>query len=455
MANKTKIKDRKVTKTTQGTSKLIVQELNITSADRQMKDIGEFKQSLVSAESVYYPNRSRLYDFYKFIDLDPHISGLIQKRVDSILNKKLAFKTMSGKKVDQMDKVINSNSFREMIRQMILSLMWGISGLEFIPGPELKFINIPRKHIKPEKKVIAIEQNNDDGIPYEGISNLWIIGNENDLGLLLKCSMYAIWKMGAMSDYAQYIEIFGQPVRVVYYDAYDTKTRMELRKVLDESGSSLAMMIPKQAQFEMKDGKQSNGTGELQNSFVRYCDEESSIIILGNTETTTSSKSSGYAQSKEHGKQQLEITKSDMVFVTNLLNSEKCLSILRSYGLPVDGGEFVFEKETDLAELLNKAKIEEIVMRTYNIPIDDDYVYETYGISKPDNYDELKKQQEEERKLKMFPPNQPPQPTNNDNPPPKPKEEKKKQKSSGKKLSDSGFWMKLRSNLADFFDPAP
>lgn len=453
MAKKTRIRDRKVTKTSQGNSKIVVQELNITSADRHMKDIGEFKQSLQSAESVHYPNRTRLYDFYSQILLDPFLSGIVEKRIDSVLNKVLAFKTFSGKKVDAMDKTINSNSFREMIRQMILSKGWGVSGLEFIPGPELNFLNIPRKHIKPEKKVIAVEQNNEDGIPYENLSNVWVIGNENDFGLFLKCSMYIIWKMGAMSDYAQYIEIFGQPVRVVYYDAYDTKTRMELRKVLDESGSSLAMMIPKQAQFEMKDGKQSNGTGELQNSFVRYADEMVSIVWLGNTETTTSSKSSGYAQSKEHGKQQLEITKSDMVFITNLLNSDKCLSILKSYGLPVDGGEFVFEKEVNLAELKTRAEMEKVVMETYNIPVSDDYVYETYGIAKPENYDELKRKQEEERMLKVQPPTPPdPQPQPVDKPP-KPKE--KKQDKKNLNTLPEGFWNKLRSNLADFFDPAP
>ena len=35
----------------------------------------------------------------------------------------------------------------------------------------------------------------------------------------------------------------------------------DLRRTLDESGSSLVMMIPKQADFEMLDGKTSNGDG--------------------------------------------------------------------------------------------------------------------------------------------------------------------------------------------------
>lgn len=61
----------------------------------------------------------------------------------------------------------------------------------------------------------------------------------------------------------QYVEIFGQPVRIMYYDVYDTSTKQEL-KILTESGNSLAIMLPKQAEFEMKDGKTSNANGDLQ-----------------------------------------------------------------------------------------------------------------------------------------------------------------------------------------------
>lgn len=429
------------------------------SANRHYKDVSEFKNSLQAAESVHYPNRTRLYDLYADTVLDAQVFGTIEKRIDSVLNKNLYFESSAKKRVDEMDAVIGSDPFRRMIRQMILSKMYGVSGLEFLPGPELNFVEIPRKHIKPHKKVIALEQSMEEGIPYEGLSNVWVIGEDEDLGLLLRASLYALYKRGTLGDYAQYIEIFGQPVRVIYYDAYDTKTKMELRQVLDESGSSLAMMIPKQAQFEMKDGKQSNGDGKLQFTFLSYLDDQISIIILGNTETTQSSSSSGYAQSKEHSKQQLEITKSDLKFVENLLNSPKCISILKSYGHAVEGGRFCFEKEINLEELKQRAEIEKVVMETYKVPVDDDYVYRTYGIEKPDNYDELKAKQEEER-LAMIQKTKPTESEEEDEPEdPKPadkKKDKKPDKDADKKnLNAPNFWFKLRAELADFFDPAP
>jgi len=448
MASRRKTKKGAVTKTEEPkNAPLIVQELNIMSADRSQKDIGDFKMALQSAESIHYPQRVRLYDLYDDVLIDGHLTGIIEKRADSILNKKLIYKDSGGKKVDLMDKTIKSKVFRAVIKKIMETKAWGLSGLEFIPGPKMKFKELPRKHIKPHKKTISIDQYGEEGTSYDGVSNVWILGDEKDLGYLLKCSFYAIWKRGNMADWAQYIEIFGQPVRIIYYDVYDQKTRTELRKVLDESGSSLTMMIPKQAQFDMKDGKQSNGTGELQEKFYGVCNEEMSIVVLGNTETTKSSSSSGYAQSKEHGKQQVAKTESDMFDVIDDLNSDEFTTILKSYGLPVvDGGYFEYEIETNLEEL--KTKVEIDIKVSSKVPIADDYWYETYGIPKPDNYDELKAQMEADKAMRNG--------LDDENTPPKPGKPPIAKKPPVKKpVKNLNALVRLRTLLADFFDPAP
>jgi hypothetical protein len=444
---KKKIQGRNVTVTTEPKkTQLVVQEINITSADRSFKDIGVLKSSLESAERVHYPNRSKLYDLYDDCMLDGQVAGSVRKLVDEVLNKKIVFQK-NKKNVKQLDEVIESSNFRSIVEQIVLSEIWGISGLEFIPGDVvLEHVEFPRKHIKTDTKTISLYQSTSDGgVPYEGVSNFWIIGKDKNLGLMLKASLYAIYKRGTLGDWAQYIEIFGQPVRIVYYDAYDEKTRMEVKKVLDESGSSLAMMIPKQAQFEMKDGKQSNGDGNLQFKFLSYLDDQISIIFLGNTETTQASASSGHAQSQEHGKQQLKGVKSLLKLVQNYLNSPHFLGICKMYGLPVDGGKFIFEHEVDLTELKSKAEVDKIVIETFNVPVDDDYVYETYGIPKPANYDELKKKQEE---AAQSVPANPTKPASG-----KPAKPKVPSLRGTKQSQDFLTW--LRTSLADFFDPAP
>jgi hypothetical protein len=310
-------------------------------------------------------------------------------------------------------------------------------------GDKFVFEAIPRKHIKPEKGLITRSQygtTEESAFKYNEMPFVWVIGDKNDLGLFLPCSMYAIYKRGNFGDWAQYVEIFGQPVRIMYYDAYDTQTKTELKKVLDNSGSSLAMMIPKQAQFQMLDGKTSNGDGKLQNSFKDACNNEMAICILGNTETTNSSSSSGYAQSKEHGEQQDEITKSDLSFCANTLSDDKFLFILKSYGYDVEGGHFEYELELDLATLKLRMEIDTFV--SSKVPIDDDHYYTTYGIAKPENYDKLKAEM------------RPPTPEEGNTESPKNEVKTPKEKAALLETKKQNLVDKFFKNLADFFDPA-
>jgi len=358
-------------------NEIIINELNILSVDRSRKDIATWRYALVNAESVYYPNRSRLYDLYEDVILDGHLSGVIAKRIDAVLNKELFFE-IGGRHNTGLEGLIGSQAFRKIMRTIMETQLWGLSGIEFLPGSELAFDLIPRKHIKPELGIIAFDQTGVDGIPYAHLENIWILGEKRDLGLLLKCAPYSLYKRGGLSDWAQYIELFGQPVRIIKYDSYDEQTKLELKKILDESGSSLSIMIPRQADFEIKDGKQTNCDGNLQLSFIKALNDEMSITILGNTETTVSSNTSGYAQSRVHLDQQYEITKSDLIYTASMLNSRQFINILAGYGYPVREGRFVFSKDLDADYLKNRIAIDKEVAQMVTVP--ESYWYDTYGI---------------------------------------------------------------------------
>ncbi|MDD2633947.1 MAG: DUF935 family protein [Bacteroidales bacterium] len=394
------MKDVKVIKPKKGEKNVIVYDLTLSSPDRNSKDISTLKSSILRAESITLPNRHLLYDLYHDVrSLDGHLSGIIKKRIDAVLNKNLNFVNKDKQQVDELEILIESNKFNKLIELILETKLWGCSGAEFIVGEKFDWIEVPRKHIRPESGIIAKSQYANTGIAIDNLPFVWVMGEKKDLGQLLQCSMYALYKRNGFGDYAQYVEIFGQPVRIIKYDANDTATKNELDKVLAESGSSLAMKIPRQADFEMLDGKSSNANGDLQTKFISVCNSEMSIAILGNTETTTSSSSSGYAQSKEHGKQQLEITKSDLRYVQNMLNSDSFIKILKSYGYPVDGGRFEYEMELDLSSLKLKLDIDDRV--STKVPVDDDYWYTTYGIPKPANYDQLKAEQKEKFEAKL------------------------------------------------------
>ena len=440
-----------VTKDKLPEGQLVVQQTIIRPIDRQVKDIEYWRQGHISAERVVFPNRVRLYDLYLDAILDGHLSGIIEKRIASVLNKTMHYYNGKESKVDKMDLLIECGEFRRLIREIMLKDAWGLTGLEFVPGKDFKFLNINRKHIKPEAGIIAKEQYGTEGFDYDTLPLVWVIGQKDDYGFLLKCAPYALYKRGTMADWSQFSEIFGMPIRVAKYDANDTKTRLELNQVLNSAGSALVLMIPKQADFEIIDGKMSNATGEVYQNFKKCCDDEMSIIVLGNTETTQSSKSSGYAQGQIHQQQQLEITKSDLKDVENCLNSDKFFNILKSYGYPVEeGGKFKYEEEINIGELATRILID--VQVALQVPIGDDYWYETYGIDKPDNYDELKtqfdaKKQAQQQPLLPIPGNNTPQKT-------KPQKTPENVKFSDDPVLILKWWDKMRLKLADFFEQA-
>lgn len=376
---------------------IVVNNIVLQATDRTPKDVADFISAVETSEMIYYPNRVALYDIYSRFELDAHFSGVWEKRIATVLNKNLDFFDKDGSKVDEMDWLIDSKPFRDLIRIFMMQKAWGLSGVEFIPGNTFSYIEIPRKHINPDKKVIVKNQYDSEGISYDNVWNLFIVGDQKDKGFMVSCAICLLYKQGMFGDWAQFIEIFGQPFRIFKYDVYDKKTKEEASNLLKSSGSATSMILPKQLEFDAKDGKQTNSEGGLQDKFRNACNDEISTVVLGNTETTNSSRSSGYAQASVHQEQQDEIIKKDLADIENLLNDSQFIAILKSYGYPVEGGYFNFEEQVSITSLSARKDID--IALSNVIPIDDDYFYETYGIPKPDNYDALKKEMNEKKQV--------------------------------------------------------
>jgi hypothetical protein len=378
----------KKTTATQQDINVVTHKIVTTQNQRGRIDIAKYLTSIREAESVANPSRANLYDIYEHRLLDGHLQGIMSKRINSVLNKPLFFKDKDGSIVEELTNVLQGQSFRAIMKAIMDSIFWGISGLEFIPSRTISVATIPRKHIKPHNQTISLNQYLSSGeINYAERDNIWIIGDSKDLGALLTATVYAIFKNNAISDWANFIQTFGMPIRIGKYQVQDKVTQAALIEALDAAGSALSILLPKEADFEMVDAKSSNANGELQSSFVKYMDSMMSIAILGNTETTSSDKTGSLAKAKVHSNQQDEIIKSDMSLVQSYLNDPKFIAILQSYGLPVTiDGNFEFNKDIDIAFLAERIKIDK-ELHAMGVPMSHNYFYETYNIPTPDQGD--------------------------------------------------------------------
>ncbi len=372
---------------------ILLHQLILRNIDRSQKDVGEWRLAHRMAEAVINPTRRRLYDLFEDVVLDGHLSGIWKKRVSGVVNKKL-FASRNGEKDESFESLFKSKRFRQLRKKLMQLHSHGIVGVEFLPGEKFDFKEIPRKHIRPHIGRITIEQDGETGFEYANEPMLWVLGNEEDpFGFLLKASPYALFKKGNYADWAQYVEIFGQPVIITKYNSYDEKTRVLLTQALEEAGSSLRLMLPKESEFEMMDGKTSNGDGKLQETFKNSLNAELSILVLGNTETTSNENGGSYAKGKVHAEQQLEITKDDMEEEILLLNDAHFLNVLKLYGYNTDGIEFQYETEVDNDKLSADLAIDE-KLEKLGVPLGHDYYYEKYHRPKPENYDEMMAERE-------------------------------------------------------------
>lgn len=420
---------------------IVFNHIVVQSVDRTPKDMKDYVQAMETAEQVYYPNRTLLYDLYSRIDLDGHLTGIWRnKRIKQVKNKKIRY-VKDKIEVEGFDKLINSLAFRNLIGLIMESQSHGISGVEFIPGPEFTYLPIPRKHINTHERVIMRNQYDNTGIPYTNLWNIFIVGDEKDLGFYLKCAPYVLWKQGNFGDWAEFVQIFGHPVRIFTYDVYDQKSKQEALDLSKNAGSGTSMIIPKQLDFKMEDGKTSNANGDLQDKLRNACNEELSVIVLANTETTKSSKSSGYAQAQVHSNEQDEVIIDDISYVLSWINTPQFQAILKSYNYPVvEGGEFEEEEPADLDKQKSEIEIDKFLLETAKLPLGDDYFYTKYNRPKPSNYNELKKKQEQQKALPVPPDPQAPDPVR-----PGSKGNKKK------KVKNQKARWKLAKLLSNFF----
>jgi phage gp29-like protein len=121
---------------------------------------------------------------------------------------------------------------------------------------------------------------------------------------------------------------------------------------------------------------------------VDLCNDEISKLILGQTETTQSSDTSGYAQASVHADVENDINKADRNFVRRILN-KRLVRIFEANGIDTKGGRFSIKVNEKVNEK-DRIAIDAQLKNDIGLPMSDDYFYETYGVKKPDNYEELK-----------------------------------------------------------------
>ena len=363
-------------------------------------NIARYMASLQSASAIDFYNRTELYDIYhSIITMDGHLSGIINKRLSAVARERFEFQR-DGKPVDEVNEQIKSPWFRAFVKDAVSSKLWGFSLCQFRRDEKgwITYDLIDRKHFDPVKRQVLLYETDVNGVPLEAFSNCLVICDEpRGLGLLATCAPYALYKRGNLGDWAQFCQIFGMPIREYTYTAGDEEARKRLLADARKQGVNAVYIHPEGSGMTLHEAQGKSGTNDLYERFTANCNDEMSIAILGNTLTTKSDTNGTQALGTVQAKEQLKITEDDVQFILDLLNYDMT-DIFSALGVNTEGGEFVRveAKYPDKQVQINVvSKLKEM-----GLPMSDDYLYKTFDVEKPDDYDALKAEQEAEAQAK-------------------------------------------------------
>lgn len=404
-------------------------------------DIGSYMNSLQSATAIDMYSRIRLYDMYSSAFMtDPHLIGIHRKRLVGACRTPIEF-IRNEKADDQINELLKQPWFRKFRKEVVESEFWGFSLLQFyrdIDG-NIDFDSIPRKHYDPVQKIVLRYQSDTDGAPLEVFSNTLVVGNDpRGLGIMSAVMPYVLYKRGNIGDWAQFCQIFGMPIREYTYDAGDEEARRRLVEDARKQGANAVYIHPEGSTLTLHESGNKSGSSDLYNNFSDKCDSQMSIAILGNTLTTDAKATGTQALGTVHKEEEDEIKDEDQALILSVLNSASMRKILASLGYNVEGGEFRFIEVKDIDKTVQLQVVTQMMDR--GLPIDDDYLYDTFDIDKPANYNRMKAEAQKRADEKAAQQQAVMQ-----------KLQEKQGKSDPKNEAEVSFWNKVK----DFFSEAP
>ena len=358
-------------------------------------NIQAYMDSLTSAKSIDYSMRTRLYDMYESAELDLHLAGVIDKRLRGVTRIPIEFQR-DGKPDDVINAQLRSPWFKELRKDLVMSEFWGFSLVQFYldEGGNIRYDLIDRKHYDPVHRLLLKYQGDHEGISIDEFDNMLFVGTERGLGKYAKLLPAVLYKRGDMADWARFCNIFGMPIREYTYDAGDETARRRLIAEARMQGTNAVYIHPKDSDLKLIEAGNKTGSSDLYKTFAEYWDSKISIMVLGNTLTTDAKDTGTQALGAVHKKEEEDMNVDDRNFILDILNYDM-RPIFQSLGFNVDGGEFVYahKDKNDPKQQL------EIVqgLKNMGLPMDDDWLYETFGVEKPADYDRQKADAEARR----------------------------------------------------------
>lgn len=315
-------------------------------------------------------------------ELQPFGDGALDKQVADFVDRQL-------KSIDNLDDV-----FIDLLDAIgkgvsVMEIAWGVdaSGANVIE--DIEYVH-PKKLIwnsrTDEMEICTAEFPGGVALP----ENKFVVhrykaksGHASRSGIFRVVAWMYLFKNYDVKDWVAFCEVFGMPLRLGKYSAAASEDdKRELMQAIYSLGSDAAGIVPDSTVIEFIESNKTSSV-EIYEKLARYCDEQISKAVLGQTLTSDSGGGS-YAQSRTHNEVRHDLTEADAKALAVTIRRDIIRPLVEynfGYGVPLPFIDFDCEQAEDQKDTV---EIYRTLVCDMGLPIPESHIYKKFNIPKPE-----------------------------------------------------------------------
>ena len=344
--------------------------------------------------------------FEEMEEKDPHLFSQLQTRKNAVTGLDFEVIPFSDDESDKQiaefvkEQIDSFENFEDVFMDLLDAIGKGISVSEIIWGYDEGFTIVKDIKWRHPKRFLW---NNDDIFKVttkehptgtELPMNKFIVhrykarsGHPARAGVLRVIAWMYLFKNYDLKDWVSFCEVFGMPLRLGKYNPSASEADKEaLMRALVQIGTDAAGIIPDGTEIEFKESNKSTSINVYE-SLARYCDEQISKAVLG--QTLTSDSGGSHAQSKTHNEVRHDLTIADCKALAATLRRD-LIQPLVYFNFGEDRRipylRFDVEESEDLKEAV---EIYDTLICNIGLKVPTSHLYKKFSIPKPEADDEV------------------------------------------------------------------
>ena len=210
-------------------------------------------------------------------------------------------------------------------------------------------------------------------------------GHPSRYGVLRVVAWMYLFKNYDLKDWVSFCEVYGMPLRLGTYDATASeKDKAALMDAIVRMGTDAAGIVPSGTDIRFIESNKQSSV-DIYERLARFCDEQMSKAIVG--QTLTSDSGGSYAQSKTHNDVRKDLTEADCKAVMETVRRDLIRPLVEfNFGVRAHVPYFVLNA-TDTDDLKETAEIVNTLAAT-GLEIPKSWLYKKFNIPAPEKGEE-------------------------------------------------------------------